>query len=208
MLSTRGPRRSALDETSTKILGAARAIYALKGSRGTTTREIADRAGVNEATLFRHFGNKHALLDAMRAHYCEVSGFKAFVSTLSGNLEQDLYILALRMLEGIQRNADIIRISLAEEDLDPDAQKIAWRHPSEIHNTIIAYMAERVRSGELSGDPEMHGRLFAGMMFSRVMGRKLWKSQRSDQEFARYCVDVFLNGAKCKKARNGFTAAR
>jgi AcrR family transcriptional regulator len=48
------------EDTRSRILAAAREIFALKGTRGTTTREVADRAGVNEATLFRHFGTKQA----------------------------------------------------------------------------------------------------------------------------------------------------
>ena len=45
-----------------KILRAATELYAETGFRGTTTRQIAQRAGVNEVTLFRHFGSKTALL--------------------------------------------------------------------------------------------------------------------------------------------------
>lgn len=45
-----------------KILNAATELYAETGFRGTTTRQIAQRAGVNEVTLFRHFGSKTALL--------------------------------------------------------------------------------------------------------------------------------------------------
>ncbi|MDQ6825754.1 MAG: TetR/AcrR family transcriptional regulator [Candidatus Eremiobacteraeota bacterium] len=184
------------EDTRRRILAATREVFAVKGSRGATTREIADRAGVNEATLFRHFGNKHALLDAMRSYYCDASRFKEFMSTLSGNLEKDLYTLALRVLEGIGRNADIIKISLAEEDMDPSAQEVTWRAPRTIHKAIIAYFGEHVRSRELRGDPEMHGRLFMGMMFARVMTRKIWKTQKTDQEVARYCVDAFLNGIR------------
>src|SRR5437867_11834161 len=44
-----------------KILRAATELYAETGFRGTTTRQIAQRAGVNEVTLFRQFGSKTAL---------------------------------------------------------------------------------------------------------------------------------------------------
>ncbi len=190
--------RGSRDDTRVRILAATRETFALKGSRGSTTREIAERAGVNEATLFRHFRNKPALLDAMVSHYCGASGFKEFISTLSGNLEQDLHTLALRVLDGIEKNADIIKISMAEEGMNPGVQDIAWRGPREIHQAVIAYLAEHVRSGELRGDPEMHGRLFMGMMFSRVMGRRILDNQKSNQEVARYSVDVFLNGVRSK----------
>src|ERR1044071_2457864 len=45
-----------------RILDAAARVYAEYGYRGATTRRIAVAAGVNEITLFRHFGSKDALL--------------------------------------------------------------------------------------------------------------------------------------------------
>ena len=37
-------------------------LFAEHGWRGTTTRRIAEAAGVNEVTVFRHFGSKEVLL--------------------------------------------------------------------------------------------------------------------------------------------------
>jgi AcrR family transcriptional regulator len=45
-----------------QLLEAAASLYAEAGYRGATTRRIADQAGVNEITLFRHFGSKDALI--------------------------------------------------------------------------------------------------------------------------------------------------
>ncbi|HVL85974.1 MAG TPA: TetR family transcriptional regulator [Pseudonocardia sp.] len=53
------PRDSAL--TRRALLDAARELFATEGYAGTTVRAIAERAGVNQALLFRHFGNKEAL---------------------------------------------------------------------------------------------------------------------------------------------------
>lgn len=40
------------------LLTAARAIFAERGYKGTSTRDIAERAGVTEVMIFRHFGTK------------------------------------------------------------------------------------------------------------------------------------------------------
>ena len=48
-----------------RILEAAGRVYAKHGFRGATTRLIANEAGVNEVTLFRTFGSKSALLEAV-----------------------------------------------------------------------------------------------------------------------------------------------
>src|ERR1700674_599095 len=45
-----------------EIINAACQVFAKLGFRGTTTRRIADAAGVNEVTIFRQFGAKQALI--------------------------------------------------------------------------------------------------------------------------------------------------
>ncbi len=51
------------DQTEQKILDAALKIFAEKGYKGATTRDIAAKAGVNDSTLFRKFENKKNLYD-------------------------------------------------------------------------------------------------------------------------------------------------
>ena len=49
------------------LLTAAVKLFGEVGSRGATTRRIAQEAGVNEVTLFRHFGKKEELMgEALR----------------------------------------------------------------------------------------------------------------------------------------------
>jgi AcrR family transcriptional regulator len=57
---------TAVGQSSTRqrIL-AALAVFAEKGDRAATTREIAARAGVAELTLFRHFSSKQGLFDVL-----------------------------------------------------------------------------------------------------------------------------------------------
>ena len=54
-----------IDDHRHRILQAAARVYTQHGWRGATTKRIAEEAGVNEVTLFRHFGSKEALLEQM-----------------------------------------------------------------------------------------------------------------------------------------------
>ena len=45
-------------DAAESILQAAMMLFAQKGFAATTTRQIAQQAGVNEVTLFRHFHSK------------------------------------------------------------------------------------------------------------------------------------------------------
>lgn len=62
--SSRGstpPTRRPRGEARRLLLDAARDLFARKDYRATTTREIAEAAGVSEYLLFRHFGSKAGL---------------------------------------------------------------------------------------------------------------------------------------------------
>ena len=58
------------EERRAAIIKAVRSVFAEKGFDGTTTRELADAAGVSEALLFKHFPNKEALFSAMQLGCC------------------------------------------------------------------------------------------------------------------------------------------
>src|SRR5208282_1171629 len=58
------------DDRRAAIIKAVRRVFAEKGFDGTTTRELADAAGVSEALLFKHFPNKEALFTAMKESCC------------------------------------------------------------------------------------------------------------------------------------------
>jgi AcrR family transcriptional regulator len=52
-------------ETRSRILAAAAELFGERGYLGTTTSAIADAAGVNEVTLFRHFESKLGIVQAL-----------------------------------------------------------------------------------------------------------------------------------------------
>ncbi|WP_069166292.1 TetR/AcrR family transcriptional regulator [Nocardia altamirensis] len=59
-----GSRRRDSAGTRAALLGAAQELFAEKGFERATVREIAGRAGVNQALLFRYFGSKDELFRA------------------------------------------------------------------------------------------------------------------------------------------------
>ncbi len=194
--------KAAPEDTRSRILLAAREIFALKGTRGTTTREVADRAGVNEATLFRHFGTKQTLLHEMLQHYCIGAEFlETLFAGLSGTLEEQLLSLGHASIERIKAREDLIRVSLAEQVSDPDASALTWRGPQDAHALLREFMRKGVEQGELKGDPAGMARVFMSLFFAYVLARKVWDDGRGDTPAARddavrTCVTIFLNGVR------------
>src|SRR5213080_2118089 len=56
------------DERRLQILKVAMRLFSQRGFRGTTTKEIAQAAGVSEAMVFRHFATKKELYSAILDH--------------------------------------------------------------------------------------------------------------------------------------------
>ena len=194
--------RTTPEETRARIFAAAREVYSLKGPQSTTTREIAERAGVNEATLFRHFGSKTALLDAMKEHYCtlKVAAMQAVRERLSGRLEDDLRAIARVAIESLLESRDLIRVSLLEDASDPTAASPPWRMPIAARGMLQDFMADRVARGELQGDPGVLARFFMGMFFAYVIGQRVWTNPTAleIEKAPDVFVDMFLNGVRKK----------
>jgi len=60
--------RMAGDERRRQIVRVAMRLFSERGFRGTTTKEIAQAAGVSEAIIFRHFATKDELYKAIIDH--------------------------------------------------------------------------------------------------------------------------------------------
>jgi AcrR family transcriptional regulator len=195
MLST-GRVHPGVEETRAKILAAARELFEQRGTRGTTTREVAERAGVNEATLFRHFGSKRALLDAMREQACGVDALRAVLAALPGtDLAADLRTLAYHSVDHMRTKRAMLCVSLAEEAAGTDDSP-EWRGPAQIRADLSAYFARHVEAGKLRGEPVLLARAFMGMLFSYVVARRLWDSEVPQRTTIDAIVDLFLNGVR------------
>ena len=58
-------KRMKADERRQEIIRAAMEVFARNGFGGSTTREIAENAGISEATIYSHFRNKEDLYTAI-----------------------------------------------------------------------------------------------------------------------------------------------
>src|SRR5689334_15303054 len=89
------------------ILDAAARLLAEHGARGVTTRAVAQAAGVQAPTIYRLFGDKDGLIDAVAEH--AMATYVAGKSSLDANADP---VACLR--EGWRRHVDF---GLANPDL-------------------------------------------------------------------------------------------
>src|SRR5512141_2540165 len=108
-------------ETNEQLLKATLKLISEKGYLGSTTREIAQEAGVTELTLFRHFGSKELLFEEVLKTYTFLPKLKELIPALD-NLTYDmaLELIALRFLLGLKERKAMVKIMYTEVTIYPE----------------------------------------------------------------------------------------
>src|SRR5579875_3226993 len=113
-----------------KIIQAAVEIFAEKGYAATSTSEIAQKAGVAEGTIFRHYRTKKDLLISIvtpvMAKLVAPFVLRDFNKVLDSHYEhfEDFLRAVMRnRLDFVVKNAPIIKIMLHEIPFHPELQR-------------------------------------------------------------------------------------
>jgi AcrR family transcriptional regulator len=188
------------------ILTAAMALFAEKGFRGTTTRDLATQAEVNEAIIFRHFKNKEELYSAILEYKaCEDrdARIEELERLANANADEKFFqTLGRTFLQRHAKDTTFLRLLLfsaleGHELSEMFAASMTARNP--IPNYIANYIQRRVDEGAFRPvDPQLAARGLLGMfasfvLFQEILGLK--KTQPYDSEEVVYTfVSIFLNG--------------
>ncbi|MCR2806411.1 TetR/AcrR family transcriptional regulator [Paenibacillus soyae] len=148
-------------------------LVAEHGYNGVSTKEIAASAGVNEVTLFRHFGNKLNLLEKAfhHFHYAEEMQ-KLFEEKLTGDLHEDLLVISRRYHELMNRNRKLMEIALKEKQVIRQFQVSTHMHPQKLRDLLIRYFQDMQAAGKLADcNPEAQALAFMWMNHGAFVSR-------------------------------------
>ncbi|WP_057491663.1 TetR/AcrR family transcriptional regulator [Streptococcus orisasini] len=98
-----------------KTLAAAIELFSQQGYNGTSTTQIAEKAGISQATIFKYFKTKSDLLaEIMQPMIPELK--KAFLPQLKKHiqLEDTVHFIVQDRFKFLAQNADLIKILLQE----------------------------------------------------------------------------------------------
>ncbi|MEM6839292.1 MAG: TetR/AcrR family transcriptional regulator [Cyanobacteria bacterium P01_C01_bin.120] len=187
-------------DTETKILQAAQRLFARQGYGGTTTRDLAQSAGVAEGTLFRHFESKKSILVKVASE-----GWKELLTDLLTELSEMASYKAIdqvmrRRVGDISCNADLLRVCFMEAQLHPELQgQMQADMLAKMVDVTEAFFQTAIDRGIYRPvNPKVLAQIFLGMFaiagfsHSAVSGQPTSSEQL--QAFAEGLADVFLNG--------------
>jgi AcrR family transcriptional regulator len=185
--------------TREKIINATLELIQEKGYKAATTKLIAEKAGVREITIFRHFGSKmgimeeaftHLLLSPISEHFFEVEP--------TWNLEQDITQFVKKYNQILNRNKDFILISFKETGTFPKLDQLITSIPREVKQRLIDYFHEMHRQGKvIETNFEAVVLNLLWLLFGSFLSRTRFANQittLSEKEFYENTILIFTRG--------------
>lgn len=187
---------------ATDILAAAATLFAERGYKATTTRMIAEKAGVNEVTIFRRFGSKRGILDAIGDSWRErMAGFSA--ASLDPRLPAREALERLARDEVQQaREFGVLAMRLAlDAPASPEVAEWLSAGSGSNFEGLRDFLAAKQRAGELRADldPRVMAESFFALTSSLVLIRQ-GLGQLDDptraplDETAHQALEIYLRG--------------
>lgn len=170
------PQASGSPQSDTRetILAAALEAYSKYGFRGATTRRIAEAAGVNEVTIFRHFGSKETLLgEALRTLPTGELPFR--LPEEPSDPATELAAWSEDQLAHLRDKRSMIRTCMGEIEERPEMTECAATAPRGAFTELCRYLV-RVREAGMAFndfDERVTAITLMGALFSDAMGREM-----------------------------------
>ncbi|MCC0177885.1 TetR family transcriptional regulator [Waterburya agarophytonicola K14] len=194
------PRKS----TKARLIEAALDLFAEKGVTETTTKAVAERAQVNEVTLFRNFGNKYRLLLAVLQ---DSAVFAKLVHALveradsKDNVADFLQEYAQESLRTLEKAPDLVRSIVGEAGNYPVENRLALgKGLSEANRYVAEYLEKAIAVQGLSSNltseqiVNLLNFLLVGyfVVESSTEGYNFWDEEN---DFLDSIVKLFLQGS-------------
>lgn len=130
--------------TRQRLVQAALQLFAAQGVTETTTRQIAELAGVNEVTLFRQFGSKHGLLLAVIEEaevFTELGAALGQQANQVQGLTQALQAYAEGHLQALDQIPEFVRSLVGEAGhYSPENRQAIGRGLAQVNRYTVQYL--------------------------------------------------------------------
>jgi AcrR family transcriptional regulator len=198
--------------TRQRLLNTAKELFARQGITHTTTRQIAESAGVNEVTLFRHFKSKQGLLLAV---FAELGVFRGITDVptmeVEGHWHEVIRGYAYRCYCALVENPELVRSVVGEADLFSEAHRQALQRGFlQAQEQLESYLAEVVdpdldRSQLSQAAASLH-LLILGCAVMQITATfpPLFQhaaAEKSSQKWLLWCVNFWLQSLQFQRSQ-------
>ena len=197
-------RRLSARERRIQIIDAAITLFGRHGYNGTTTKALAEAAGVSEATIFKHFPTKDALHLAAFSQRAGV-GSDELIATLERMMDQGedealLRVVVAGIIQGLEQDRDMQRMLLfAWLEQNPDENRRLWDSILEypVFPFLERWIARRQAEGQfVEGAPDLLRTAVTALAVNYAIRHKLYgiPADHDDDEVATTFAAFLLRG--------------
>lgn len=191
-------------QTSDRIIEAATRLIKEKGYRGVSTKAIATEAKVNESTIFRQFGSKQGILEAIIERHSDIPQFeKLLKEDATDNPEVDLLNVSHQYRLFFHKHADIILIGIRDKGMLPELDRVLADPPVKLHALLAEYF-KRLQEKKVIAiqDERLVAMSFLSMCYGFQMSELIHQQYQSqlvtEEEFYKHSVSLFVKGILLK----------
>lgn len=184
-----------------RLLRAASALFSVKGYHGTSTRDLAKRAHVNETTIFRLFKSKKDLyVSVLERHVGRSDDLDWLQLLLQSSADEETVLTALvNRLQQLLR-PESLRLILFAALENPELLRKYFRSRT-LHfcDVLGSHIQRRIECGSLRNlDPQLMGRAFVAMVtyhhaFLELMG--VPELSQDPSQWLKTYTSLWLHGA-------------
>ena len=187
-----------------QILEAATELFAAQGYQGTTTRQIALKADVNEAIIFRHFPSKDELYWEVIDHKCHKdrghARLRARLTDPAATHQEKFAAIAADFIRWHENDPSLNRLLLFSA---LENHKLSHRffrtHIAELYEALGEYIRQEIALGRFRRiDPLVAARGFLGMVGNHILIQELFGGKKyhtlDAEDVSRTLADLWLNG--------------
>lgn len=173
------------------IIQSARQLFTERGFAGTSTQSIAELAKVSHALIFHHFGNKHALWQAVKQSIArDGAGRSKTLPSTELAFQDFLQTLVRNNIQFYRQHSDIVKL-LAWQRLEPQIleQPVGLSPEAETWLAAIRHYQSRA---ELN--PKLDPRFVMGLILSvtssAALDLQVWLERDADFEaYVEFCIE-------------------
>jgi AcrR family transcriptional regulator len=181
--------RMSAEDRRRQIIEVAIHLFSQKGFRGTTTKEIAAAAGVNEAIIFRHFAKKSELYSAIideKACARDIPALDAEIEKLmeARNDRKIFERIALHILDTHEQDESFLRLLFYSALEGHELADLFFRNQvSERFRMVAGYVKIRIAEGVFRKvDPMIAVRSFFGTILHHAITNRFFNESLGDQK--------------------------
>src|SRR5574341_115144 len=183
--------------TRDKILESAIRLFAEKGFSGTTTREIAEKAGVNEALIFRYFSTKSDLYSAIiERKISEEPGFEYPLEAFKKTRNDWLIFksMAIRMFDCVEKDPCFIRLLHFSALEGHELSDMFFDTYVQYQRMLLSdYIERRISEGAFKNvNPVLAARAFTGMGINYILVQEIFGEKKRKKIRREVVVDTFV----------------